>query len=104
MSDYGWVIIKDNISAILESDGSYVGVCGPRECPLEAEELKKHPAKEKFRLLDGDGDVHYYGYWVPINPDVADAEEMFGPLDDFGALNSGCTSIEYRENGIYKPL
>lgn len=101
-SAYGWVIIKDNLSSAGER--SYVGVCGPRDCPLSAEELTKHPDRKKFRMKDDDGEVHYYGYWVAIDPAVDGTEHMFGPLDDFGMPNAGCAGIDYFEDGLYKPL
>lgn len=40
----------------------------------------------RFRMLDDDGDVYYYG--------VMTQDACFDPLDDFGAPNAGCTSIE----------
>lgn len=40
----------------------------------------------KFRLLDDDGCVYYYG--------VMSEDACFDPLDDFGTPNAGCTCIE----------
>jgi len=32
------------------------------------------------------------------------SEAAFGPLDDFGEPNAGCTSIEYWEAGVWSML
>jgi hypothetical protein len=57
----------------------------------------------RFRLLDDDGEVYYIGRTmfrtvkngVQTTPTNAEAEEVFGPLWDFGEPNAGCTEIQY---------
>lgn len=60
-------------------DYSGKGVCshdfdGPKRCTF------------RFRLLDDDGLVYYYGF---------SSAESFAPLDDFGMPEAGCTEIQY---------
>jgi hypothetical protein len=53
---------------------------------------------ERFRMKDDDGQVYYHGR-------IAGDYDGFEPLDDFGAPNAGCTSIEYRgTNGGWEQL
>ena len=52
-----------------------------------------------FRLLDGDGNHHYYGRAVTCDDDVA-----FAPLN-WAKNYSGCTTIEYVDSwGEWSPL
>ena len=59
---------------------------------------KNHSGLFKFRLLDDDGCVYFYGY-----SDDCSGEDAFAPLDEYG-VNFGCTDIQYIENGVYKSL
>ena len=53
----------------------------------------------KFRCLDDDGEVYFYGY-----SSSCDDENAFDPLD-FEGLGYGCTSIEYKnERGEWEEL
>lgn len=54
----------------------------------------------KFRLLDDDGEIYFYGYSSSF-----DDEEAFEPLDYYGAAY-GCTEIQYKkpETGEYETL
>lgn len=54
----------------------------------------------KFRLLDDDGEIYFYGY-----SSSCDDEEAFEPLDCYGAAY-GCTEIQYKdtETGEYETL
>lgn len=54
----------------------------------------------KFRLLDDDGEVYFYGY-----SSSCDDEAAFEPLDCYGEAY-GCTAIEYKdpETGEYEQL
>jgi len=53
----------------------------------------------KFRCLDDDGEIYFYGY-----SSSCDDEKAFAPLDRIGA-EYGCTSIEYRnEKGEWEEL
>ena len=68
--------------------------------PFTIEQIYDHPLKEPFRLLDDDGEIYYEGFFVSLSDDATG----FEPLDDFGRPDSGCTSIQYRENGQWKTL
>lgn len=50
-----------------------------------------------FRMLDGDGNIYYYGF-------TFGDDDGFGPLDDFGQPNAGCTSIQYKIAGKWEEL
>lgn len=53
----------------------------------------------KFRCLDDDGEVYFYGF-----SSSCDDSEAFAPLDYTGE-DYGCTSIEYQnENGEWEEL
>lgn len=54
----------------------------------------------KFRLLDDDGEIYFYGYSTSC-----DDKNAFEPLDFYGAAY-GCTEIQYKnpENGNYETL
>ena len=85
MSNYGWIITHDLIEFGLDR-----GTTGPRSIPDDIlERLKKGDGK-KFTLHDDDGELCYKGRY--IGPED---ESMFGPLDDFGMPNAGCTEIRY---------
>lgn len=87
---YAWVITKDKID-----DGERVGTVGPRSASLSKDEIVTHPARQRFRMLDDDGEVYYEGFFV----DLSDENSGFEPLDDFGMPNAGCTEIQYWESG-----
>lgn len=54
----------------------------------------------KFRLLDDDGEIYFYGY-----SSSCDDEDAFAPLDYYGEAY-GCTEIQYKnmETGEYETL
>ena len=54
----------------------------------------------KFRLLDDDGEIYFYGYCK-----TCDDEDAFAPLDEYGAA-FGCTEIQYlnEDTGEYETL
>lgn len=54
----------------------------------------------KFRLLDDDGEVYFYGY-----SSSCDDEKAFAPLDYYGA-SYGCVEIQYKnpKTGEYETL
>jgi len=93
---YAWVIDED----CLEGDVSRVGVTGPRNAPdsplAELAAGGGHP----FRMLDDDGNVCYRGR-LAGDPT---SEDGFGPLDDLGEPDAGCTAIEYLEAGQWVQL
>lgn len=90
-----FMITKDKI----ESDA--VGVIGPRGAS-EAD-VKRLKAGEgvRFRMLDDDQEIYYYGRRLEESDADADyyAEPEFSPLDCFGTPNAGCTEIQY-DNGV----
>lgn len=52
-----------------------------------------------FRLLDGDGNICFYG-----RSTTCDDQDAFAPLD-WAKYDSGCTTVEYRDNwGDWLPL
>ena len=46
-------------------------------------------ATHKFRMYDDDGILYYEG--------ISTNDSSFGPLDDYGMPNAGCTEIRYWE-------
>ena len=101
---YAWLITKDFMpqeGAKEGTTGNAVGLIGPSfGLPLTAEEIKKHPKAQKFRMLDDDKEVYYEGVFVDCN----DRYTGFEPKDDFGEPNAGCTEIQFREGGAWKTL
>lgn len=57
-------------------------------------DLMVTPNKLTHRLLDDDGEVYYEG-----RCDSCDDDNAFGPLDNFGGPNAGCTTIQYWQSG-----
>ena len=84
MSSYSWAITKDLIGTDAEK------TMGPSSSGIGRKEILEHPDRKCFRMLDDDGTVCYEGV------SVADYDG-FGPLDDFGSPNAGCTEIQYQE-------
>jgi len=92
-----WIIDKDCFAdkdAKPRTNSNAVGVAGPREYQGDGSELKY-----KFRMMDDDGEIVYYG-----RCDSCDDDNAFGPLDDFGTPNYGCTRIDYLINGKWEML
>jgi len=85
-----WAITRD-----CTEDGIDVGVCGPSRCELTFEQIVAHPNGVAFRMLDGDKVVCYEGMYVNVGGGGL-GEQAFSPLDDFGAPNAGCTTIQYK--------
>lgn len=98
MSAYSWIITRDHMS---EPGDKYdeAGVMGPGNTTLTAEEIITGPSIV-FRMLDDDGEVMYTGTYLG-DPDSAD---LFGPLDDFGTPNAGCTTIQYKKGGKFTTI
>ena len=84
----GWLITVDSIF-----DGQAVGTMGPRETTLTADEIKKHPKRQAFKMFDDDGILYYRGFNVE-----GDDDDGFEPLDHFGMPNAGCTEIKYKND------
>ena len=86
MEKYGWIITKDVL------DGVDVNVIGPGSVSdLMVSELKSGKGRS-FRMYDDDGELYYEGKLLPA---TCEDERLFGPLDDFGMPNAGCTDIKY---------
>lgn len=49
----------------------------------------------RFRLLDDDDEIYFYGW--------SSNSSSFAPLDEWG-VSYGCTSIEYMENDKWEVL
>jgi len=102
---FGWIIDKDTIadtSAPPATNLNAVGLTGPRDIAEEVTVRLKAGEGRRFRMKDDDGEVYYEGRIILL--DDADPEAEFGPMDNFGAPNAGCTSIEYFENGKWEYL
>ena len=101
---YAWIIDKDHIKNESEPEGTNCnakGVCGPRGATEAEIESLKNGAGTKFRLFDDDNNLYYEGRLLG-DPE---SEDGFGPLDDFGMPNAGCTYIEYKNaNGKWEML
>lgn len=93
-STYGWIITEDKINDPRDEMDCKprVGVSGPGN--ISNEMLAKLKAGEgfAFRMKDDDGEIYYEGRFLGDEK----SEDAFGPLDDFGMPDAGCTSIEYR--------
>ena len=90
MSDYAWVITRD----VLENRP--VTILGPRissywidgETKADtARRLRGEEGRQRFQLLDCDGEVYYEGYLV--------GGDGMEPLDDYGTPAAGCTDIRF---------
>jgi hypothetical protein len=103
---YAWVITKDCI------DCDLVGTIGPSTCPEElaaegGKAIRQHENADKFRLLDDDGEIYCYGYFLDYaSPDDEDQPSGFEPLDDFGTASLGAVTIQYKSKatGEYETL
>jgi hypothetical protein len=116
---YGWIITKDRLFEDGGFDQSDVGVVGPSNIHPELEARLNKGEGIRFRMKDDDGEVYYEGKIVfsepvevtryiprdgiqfsrvPITDSVP--EEGFGPLNDFGMPNAGCTTIEFWAHGL----
>lgn len=116
MARYAWVITRDHL------DGVDVDITGPRRA-TDGEVATARNSGIPFKLYDDDGELYYSGKcWVADEcaghpagqfdtPGVTMycdgscdtgggfRDEHLGPLDDFGAPDSGCTYIRYRLPG-----
>lgn len=87
-----FIITKDKI----ESDA--VNLTGPRNASDADVARLKAGEGTRFRMLDDDGEIYYYGRWLEeddIDEDTYGGEPEFSPLDCFGTPNAGCTELQY---------
>lgn len=106
---YGWLITKDNAS----DDGTREGVVGPGHPPIDPAIEARLRAGEgvEFRMRyndrdEGDtieDDTAYHGRFLSNDGDF-EGEYGFGPLEDLGTPDAGCTMIEYRHLGRWVVL
>ena len=71
---------------------SRVGTFGPFGITEEQQKLLKAGKGTQFKMYDDDHILVYTGRLLG-DPN---SEEGFGPLDDFGMPDAGCTGIKYR--------
>lgn len=93
-----WTITQDFFAdpkALPATNSNAVGLCGPSTVRLTSEQIMNAEEAQMFRMLDDDGIAYYVGYLIG---------DEFGPLDDFGGPNAGCTSIELYEGGVWVPV
>jgi hypothetical protein len=107
---YAWLIYRDDLAvegSPAPSPDNAAGTMGPSDAP-EALVGRLHAGDgHPFRLYDDDGDLYYSGRIVfdPPTSVTALGNAAFGPLDDFGGPNAGCTEIRYRyPNGSWRAL
>jgi hypothetical protein len=91
---YGWIIVSDLL------DDRTVAIIGPRNISPAIEAQLRNGAGETFRLKDDDGEPYFLGRFIGDST----SEHAFGPLDDYGMPDSGCTSIEYHRGGRWEVL
>ena len=88
-ADYAWIVTADFLS------GDDAGTTGPHDAP---DQFGDDWSFRAFRLYDGDDTLCYMGILAAADLDAEPA--AFGPLDDFGRPNAGCTRIDhFREPG-----
>ena len=104
MSAYGWIIDTDRDPDLRYNPGTNMnakGLMGPSGISQEHVDLLRLGDGIKFHLFDDDGNLMYEGRFLGDS----ESEDGFGPLDDFGTPNAGCTYIKYlRLNGEWEQL
>ena len=93
---YAWVITHDRLA---DTPPNRTGTTGPAGAPPELLNRLANGEGWRFRMKDDDGEVVYEGRYLSQPDDWG-----FGPLDDLGTPDAGCTDIEFFENGSWKPL
>jgi hypothetical protein len=98
---YAWKITRN-----YESAGDSRKPWGPGGLPAEIKSPNDidWTGAEKFRLLDDDGNIYCAG--LHVEGDIDSCACGFGPLDDWGRPNFGCTEIQYldEKTGEYRTL
>jgi hypothetical protein len=98
-SSYAWRITRDH----LESET--VSIHGPHNATDAQLAILAHPIKNadqltRFRIYDDDDELYFSGVFLGDS----ESEEAFGPLDDFGAPDSGATRIDYLRGEVWETL
>jgi hypothetical protein len=100
------MITKDNVTTAADhriwaesggKDGlpSRVGRIGPHDATDRHVVMLRSGDCDKWRCLDDDGNIYYYGNFVGSKED----EQDFAPLWDFCAPDAGAVTIEYKQDG-----
>lgn len=100
-----WIITKDKIADKDAKEGTNLnakGLTGPSTATdADVARLKAGEGK-RFRMLDDDGEIYYYGRQLEESECTEEyengfwgAESEFAPLDNFGRPNAGCTDIQF---------
>jgi hypothetical protein len=100
---YAWIITRDHF-AVGDTDDNDIGVIGPRGATVEQISALRAGAGRHFRMYDDDGEHYYDGRIVGVGTGRNLSDEAFGPLDDFGMPNAGCTEIRYFISGKWRSL
>jgi hypothetical protein len=103
---YAWIIDTDHL---FDPDDTVTpdekGITGPHNAPAEFLTILEGTAPStgrmvhKFKMYDDDGELYYSGRYIGPNDD-----SMFGPLENFGMPNAGCTDIHYKKDGKFQGL
>ena len=97
MCFYAWIIDKeqsdDGIGNLKPSTRRTIG---PRSASENLLARLKAGEGRPFRMLDDDDELIVEGRIISSDPSDDMGEEYFGPLEDFGEPNAGCTSIQYQ--------
>lgn len=99
-ANYAWTIDKDVLTASIGGDDES-GTTGPSNAPQTLLDRLAAGEGTRFRMLDDDGELYYEGR---ILIDDEQDEEAFGPLNDFGMPNAGCTEIQYKRDRKWTAL
>ncbi len=104
MGVYAWLITEDHVAEPGAKPGTNmnaVGMTGPRAAPTELLAQLAVGEGRPFRMFDDDDGLTYVGRII-ADPG---SQDDFGPLDDYGTPNAGCTYIEYQNAaGVWEQL
>lgn len=100
---YAWIITVDHHPEPGRPEGTNAnakGVIGPRRATDEQCKALRSGQGQPFRMYDDDGGLMYTGRFIGDS----ESEDGFGPLEDFGTPNAGCTRIDYLRGGTWQTL
>jgi hypothetical protein len=112
MAAYAWVItdsfiddVPDDVEYGTNEARTGVDVTGPHDATDEQVVTARNEGVP-FKMYDDDGIKYFEGRFWAADGAGADSEYAFGPLDDYGMPDSGCTEIRYPTgpNGRYETL
>ncbi|WP_409238397.1 hypothetical protein [Streptomyces sp. PA5.6] len=87
---YGWII---DIEHEPSEGRDETGIVGPHNIDPQVQERLRQGEGRTFRMYDSD-QVLYTGRIITAEGEEG-GDDDFGPLDDFGKPNAGCTEIHY---------